>query len=154
MFFPVFFTVIWQLNRLNPSKKQAKRATEAVDSSVSELFAVQTEQIKEIIKTKNNQIKSYQQQLRQTEEDSPEIVSDVSGKDVTFEQITELVKVHYPKYSKLLPLFKGEIMKQVKGMTMEEILSYVGTLTGKNEAGDLTQAGSITGAQDRRVDWA
>jgi len=148
VFLPVFFVTIWQLNRLIPSKKQPKQAQNSADGSVSELFAVQTEQIKEIIKSKNNQIKSYQQQLRQTDEQTETIEAEPSGKAVTFEQITELVKMHYPQYSKMLPLFKGEIMKAVKGMTINEILGYVGSITGKNDGSDLTQAGSIAGAQD------
>jgi len=135
VFLPVFFVAIWQLNRLNPGKKQPKQAQSSADGSVSELFAVQTEQIKEIIRSKNNQIKSYQQQLRQDqEENQPES----TGKSATFEEISKLVQTTYPQYAPMLPLFKGQIMKAVKGMSITEIVQYIGTLTGQTGKSPLT----------------
>jgi len=129
LFVPVFVGLMWQLNRINPGKNQQKRATHAADSSVSELFAVQTEQIKEIIKSKNNQIKSYQQQLRQDgEQEEPG-----SEKQVTFEEITALVNQTYPKYAPMLPLMKKQIMEITKGMTLEQILEYVKQITGNKQ---------------------
>jgi len=148
VFIPVFFVGIWQLNRINPGKREPKKAQNSADGSVSELFAVQTEQIKEIIKSKNNQIASYQKQLRQTEEETVAEEPEILGKAVTFEQITELVKMHYPKYSKILPLFKGEIMKAVKGMTLNEIVQYIGSFTGQTQDGGIAQGGTPQNPQD------
>jgi len=151
VFLPVFFVVIWQLNRLNPGKKEPKKAQSSADGSVSELFAVQTEQIKEIIKSKNNQIKSYQQQLRQ---DQDENEPESSEKGATWQEITQLVQTTYPKYSPMLPLFKGQIMKAVKGMSITEIVQYIGTLSGQTGKSPLS-AGSITeNPQNNPSDWA
>jgi len=131
VFIPSFFAIIWQLNRLNPGKKEPKRATNAADSSVSELFAVQTEQIKEIVDAKNKQIKSYQRQLRQDQE---VIGPESTEKEVTFEEITALVNTQFPKYAKFLPLVKKQVMDATKGMSMEEILTYVKQFTGNQES--------------------
>jgi len=155
VFLPCFFVGIWQLNRLNPSKKQPKQAQNSADGSVSELFAVQTEQIKEIIKSKNNQIKSYQQQLRQDQEEqtiTPEPTT--KGNNVTWEQITELVNLKFPKYKKILPLFKKDIMKEVKGMSREEIIQLISTYTGKSEDSGLDQGEFTENQQDPRPNWA
>jgi len=151
VFLPVFFVVIWQLNRLNPGKKEPKKAQGSADGSVSELFAVQTEQIKEIVKSKNNQIKSLQQQLRQDQEESGPESSD---KGATFEEITQLVQTTYPQYAPILPLFKDQIMKAVKGMSITQIVQYIGTLTGQTGKSPLS-AGSVTqNPQTNPTDWA
>jgi len=130
IFTPVFIGLMWQLNRINPSKTHQKKASSAAESSVSELFAVQTEQIKEIVNAKNKQIKSYQLQLRQDQgENQPES----SEKEVTFEEITALVQQTYPKYSPMLPLMKKQIMEITKGMTLEQVLEYVKQITGNKQ---------------------
>jgi len=147
LFVPVFIGLMWQLNRINPSKTQQKKATNAADSSVSELFAVQTEQIKEIVNTKNKQIKSFQQQLRQNEEPLDQGID----KQVTFEEITALVQQTYPKYAPMLPLMKKQIMEITKGMTLEQIMEYVKQLTGNKEPqGSSTSITSTT----YNPDWA
>jgi len=129
LFVPVFIGLMWQLNRINPGKNQQKRATNAADSSVSELFAVQTEQIKEIVKSKNNQIKSFQQQLRQIDEE----IQPSNQKQITFEEISALVQQIYPKYAPMLPLMKTQIMEITKGMTLEQVTDYVKQLTGNQQ---------------------
>jgi len=130
IFVPVFIGIMWQLNRINPTKTHQKKASGAAESSVSELFAVQTEQIKEIVKSKNNQIKSYQQQLRQNDEE----LDPGDEKQVTFEEITALVKQTYPKYAPMLPLMKKQIMEITKGMSLEQILEYVKQITGNKQS--------------------
>jgi len=151
VFLPVFFVAIWQLNRLNPGKNQQKKATSAAETSVSDLFQVQTDQIKEIMGIKNKEIKSLRAQLRpEPEETEPE-----SGeKAVTFEQITELVNTSFPKYSKMLPFFKKDVMKAVKGMTMTEIVQYIGTLTGQTGKSPIDPGAPGSISQDYRTDWA
>jgi len=130
LFVPVFIGLMWQLNRINPSKIHQKKASGAAESSVSELFAVQTEQIKEIIKSKNNQIKSFQQQLRQ---DQDENQPESNEKQVSFEEITALVKQTYPKYTVMLPVFKKQIMEITKGMSLQQVLEYVKQFTGNQQ---------------------
>jgi len=146
LFVPVFIGLMWQLNRINPGKNQQKKATSAADSSVSELFAVQTEQIKEIVKSKNNQIKSFQQQLRQNEEEE----EPGNQKQVTFEEITALVQQTYPKYAPMLPLMKKQIMEITKGMTLDQILEYVKQITGIKQPQGLSDPQSL----EYNKDWA
>jgi len=150
MFVPIFIGVMWQLNRINPGKTHQKKATNAADSSVSELFAVQTEQIKEIVKSKNNQIKSYQQQLRQDQEENAPISEDLEKKQVTFEEITALVTQTYPKYAPILPLMKKQIMEMTKGMTLEQVLDYVKQITGNKQP----QAGLSPESAQYNPNWA
>jgi len=146
IFVPVFVGVLWQLNRINPSKTQQKKASGAAESSVSELFAVQTEQIKEIIKSKNNQIKSFQQQLRQDTEEPDQGID----KQVTFEQITAFVKQNYPKYAPMLPFMKKQIMEITKGMTLEQAIEYVKQITGNQQS----QAGLSPESAQYNPNWA
>lgn len=63
-------------------------------------------------------------------EDEEEEEEEPGKKQVTFEEIQELVKVSYPKYSGLLPVFKGQIMEATKGMSLEEVLQYVKNIKG------------------------
>jgi len=151
VFIPSFLAVIWQLNRVNPGKNPQKKAKNAADTSVSELFEVQTEQIKEILGSKNKQIKSLQSQLRQDQE---EIEPATTEKGASFEQITQLVKTTYPQYLTLLPLFKEQIMKATNGMTINEIIQYIGSLTGKTPASGLTEAATTQNPQNSPSDWA
>jgi len=146
LFVPVFIGLMWQLNRINPGKNQQKKATNAADTSVSELFAVQTEQIKEIVKSKNNQIKSFQQQLRQNDvELEPGI-----DQQVTFEEISALVQQTYPKYAPMLPLMKKQIMEITKGMTLEQVLEYVKQITGNKQSQGIPNQSSVA----YNPDWA
>lgn len=132
LFLPSFFGVIWYVNRLNPSKNQPKRATQAADTSVSELYAVQTEQIKDIVKLKNNEIKSLQSKLRLDQEIEQE-TPDSKDNQVQFEDIKALVTRGYPQYAKLLDLpgAKQWIKKQTKDMSLDEVISMVEGWTGK-----------------------
>jgi len=148
IFVSIFIGVMWQLNRINPGKNQQKRAVSAADSSVSELYAVQTEQIKDIVKSKNNEIKSYQQRLRQLE---PNIEENTENqKQITFEEITALVKQTYPKYLPMLPLMKKQIMEITKGMTLDQVLDYVKQITGNQQS----QSVSDQQSSEYNKDWA
>jgi len=142
IFIPSFAGVLWQLNRINPGKKTPKRAHDGVDTSLSELVAVQKEVVTEILKTKTNQIKSLEKKLKlETEVDEPE-----EGKEVVrFEDIKTLVKKSYPDYAKFLNMPGAEkyVMKQVKGMSLEECIEMVEEWTGKKVArGDGSEQNS------------
>lgn len=145
----VFGGVMWQLNRINPSKNKPKRAKEAADTSVSELYEVQTEQVKDIIKLKNNEIKSLQAKLRIETEETEEI--DPKDTQVQFEDIKTLVKKAYPQYGKFLdfPFAKKEIMKATKGMTLDEIITMVEDWTGKKIKDHSGLEQGITTDEDR-----
>ena len=131
LFIPSFAGVIWYVNRLNPSKNPTKKANQAADTSVSELYEVQTNQVKDIIKLKNNEIKSLQSKLRIDQQEEEEI--DTKDTEVQYADIKTLVKKAYPQYAKFLdlPFAKKEIMKATKGMTLDEVITMVEDWTGK-----------------------
>ena len=79
-------------------------------------------------------------ELAEEEQEAPEI----AGKQVTFEEITALVKTHAPKYGKMLPLVKKQVMEAVEGMSMEEVLDYVKQFTGDKQPEGGTPPESAT----------
>jgi len=144
MFFPIFFVVIWQLNRLNPNKKAQK----AGDNSIKELYNVFNNQVTDVLKLKDKQISSLAAKLRISEEEEEE--EDPIGKPITFEEITALVKQTYPKYAPMLPVFKKQIMEITKGMTLEQVMEYVKQITGNKQS----QEGLIPESPEYNPNWA
>jgi len=139
MFFPIFFVAVWQLNRMNPNKKAVK----AGDNSIKEMYNVYSQQVQDVLKVKDRQIQSLSTKLRSFESEEEEEEEDDGVKPVTFEEITALVDSKYPKYAKLLPLVKKQVMEATKGMTMNEILSYVKQFTGNTETAGTSNPESI-----------
>jgi len=151
IFIPSFMGILWQLNRINPSKKGAKRAHEAVDTSLSELFGVQKEQIEEILKSKTNQIRSLEKKLRlDSEENQIETSADPKDTQVRYEDIQALVKSQYPDKAKYLdiPFIKKEIIKATKGMTLDEALTMVENWTGKKISRDTKSQSAVGQIED------
>jgi len=145
VFIPVFLMVIWQLNRLNPIKKGAK----AGDSSIKELYSVYNTQVSDVLKLKDKVIASQQAKLRNFE-DQDEQEELGAEKQVTFEEITALVKQAYPKFTPMLPVFKKQIMEITKGMSLQEVLEYVKQITGNKQPEAITSPESVTWNKD----WA
>jgi len=139
VFLPLVFVGIWQLNRLNPTKKAQK----AGDSSIRELYSVYNDQVSDVLKIKDKVISSLQAKLRNFEEEEQEEPDD-GVKPVTWEEVTALVTTHYPKYAGLLPLVKKQVMEATKGMTREEILNYVKQFTGNKQSEAVTTPESAT----------
>jgi len=139
VFIPVFFVVIWQLNRLNPVKKSVK----AGDSSVRSMYEVYNTQVTDVLKLKDKAISSLTAKLRNLEEDNEKEEEDNGVKPVTFEEITGLVNTKYPKYAKFLPLVKKQVMDATKGMTMQEILEYVKSFTGNQQSQESSNPESV-----------
>jgi len=153
VFLPCFFVGIWQLNRLNPIKKGLK----AGDSSIKEMYGVYNQQVTDVLKVKDKQISSLSAKMRNYEQE--DLVEELgpNEKGATFEEIQKLVHTTYPKYDTILPLFKKQIMEGVKGMSLNEIIQYISTLTGKTtqvtESG-IPPFGATQGDQNKPVDWA
>jgi len=129
VFLPLLFVGIWQLNRLNPNKKSNK----AADSSIKELYTVYNTQVSDVLKLKDKSIASLQAKLRNFEEPAEE-GEPGNEKQVSFEEITALVKQSYPKYTVMLPVFKKQIMEVTKGMSLEQVLDYVKQITGNQQS--------------------
>jgi len=145
IFLPLLFVGVWQLNRVNPTRKGAK----AGDSSIKELYSVYNQQVNDVLKIKDKQISSLTAKLRVFDEPNEEEL-DNGVKPVTWDEITALVTTQYPKYANLLPLVKKQVMDATKGMTMQEILEYVKTFTGNKQPQESPTPQSIT----YNPDWA
>jgi len=145
VFLPLLLVGIWQLNRLNPNKK----ANKAGDSSIKELYSVYNTQVSDVLKLKDKSIASLQAKLRNFEEPNEE-EQPGDEKQVTFEEITALVKQTYPKYTSLLPLLKKQIMEATKGMTLEQVIEYVKQITGNQQSQAVTNPESLAWNKD----WA
>jgi len=122
---------------VNPVKKAQKRNESSLFDNLTEYREVEKGTILDILKQKDNQIKSLNARIKQFE---PTVEEDPSTKGVSFEEITALVKQSYPQYSFMLPLMKKQIMEITKDMSMEEILTYVKQITGNKQPQGETQS--------------
>jgi len=157
VFLPIFFTVIWQLNRINPSKKGVKRSKDQADSSISELIGVQNSQTKVILDQKNNQIKSLERKLSYFDEDSEE----EDSKEVKFEDLKILAKQQGINPLILeMPFVKKNVIKYTKGMSLEEVLESIKEID-KLTGGKILKGGAKQKQDDpfkqyteqNRMDW-
>jgi len=139
IFLPVFSVTVWQLNRLNPTKKGLK----AGDSSIRDMYDTYNQQVQDVLKVKDKQIQSLSAKLRVSEEEPEENEP---------EQVADLVK--NPEIQKLLqekginpalldnPIIQKYIKKYTKGMSIEqviEIANQLGFLKGNKQS----QGGTI-----------
>lgn len=149
MMFGVFALMGMKMFRPDSNRKKAK--VEATDSAQKEIISS-----KDItITTLKNELRSLNGKLTRFRDQEPEYDEEVTengGKPVTWEEITALVKTQYPKYAKLLPLFKTQIMDATKGMSMAEILDYVKQIKGDQQPQEGT--GLTPDASGYRPDWA
>jgi len=124
IFLPLLFVGIWQLNRVNPNK----RAIKAGDNSIRDMYNTYSQQVQDVLKVKESQIKSLSTKLRNYEEEPEEEEQEVS----------ELVK--NPEIQKLLqqrginpallanPVISKMIKKYTKGMSIEQVLEIAQSL--------------------------
>ncbi len=128
------FGAIYYKKSLNPVKKAQKRNELSLFDNLTDYREVEKNTITDILKQKDNQIKSLNARITKLEpfEDEDNILN--NKKSVSFEDLQGLVQSEYPKYAMLMPLLKKQIMETTKGMTMEEILGYVKQLTGNKKS--------------------
>jgi len=131
---------------------QVKRVKKEVQESAN----------KEVISSKDMTITTLKDELRSVKgklyktlaleaEEEEEEEPDNQVKPVTWEEITALVNSTYPKYAKLLPLVKKQVMDATKGLSMEEILNYVKQFTGGQQPQATT---GPTAAEPYNPNWA
>jgi len=125
--FGTIFSAIWYKKSLNPVKKAQKRNEMSLFDNLTDYREVERATITDILKQKDNQIKSLNARIKTFE---PVEEENQPKKGVTWDEIQTLVKQSYPKYSVMLPLMKKQIMEMTKGMSMDELLDYVKQLTG------------------------
>jgi len=150
VFIPLLFVGVWQLNRVNPTRKGAK----AGDSSIKELYSVYNQQVSDVLKIKDKQISSLTAKLRlydeQDEQEEPEEVADL---------------IKNPEIQKLLqekginptlldnPVIQKYIKKYTKGMSIEQVLEIakqLGLLKGSKES----QSPIKQESQEYNPNWA
>jgi len=117
----------------SPVKKAQKRNEISLFDHLTEYREVEKGTISDILKQKDNQIKSLNARLKQLEPVEEAEPQEVSGKSITWEEVQTLVHEAAPKYAMALPMFKKQIMQQVKGMTMQEVIELVKQFTGNKQ---------------------
>jgi len=137
--FGSIFTAIYYKKSLNPVKKAQKRNEMSLFDNLTDYREVEKSTIADILKQKDNQIKSLNARIKQFE---PLDEEDQPKKGVSWEEITALVNQNYPKYGPLLPLMKKQIMDMTKGMSLDEILGYVKQITGNKQPGTISDPAS------------
>lgn len=142
VFIPALFVAIYMKKGQNPVKKARKNAEMSLFDNLTQYREVEKSTIADILKRKDSEIKSLNVRLKQFE---PLDEDDQPKKGVvSWEEITALVNQSYPKYTSLLPIMKKQIMELTKGMSLDEILTYVGQLTGNKQSKGSTDEQSQT----------
>jgi len=119
----VFAMLVYGLNRHNPSKK----ATKSGSDGVQDMYSVYSEQVKDILKLKDNHIKRLNAQLQQEIGSDDETDQPVAK----YEDLKALAKEAGINPLILeMPFVKTQIKKYTKGMSIEEIISTVKELKG------------------------
>jgi len=133
--FGSIFGAIYYKKSLNPVKKAQKRNEMSLFDNLTDYREVEKSTIADILKQKDNQIKSLNARIKQFE---PLDEIEEPKKGVTWEEIQTLVKEAAPQYATFLPLMKKQIMEVTKGMSMEELLQYVKQFTGNKQSQGIT----------------
>ena len=116
---------------MNPVSKDKKRNELSLFDNLTQYREVEKGTIMDILKQKDTQIKSLNARIIKLE---PFDDNDAEEKSVSWEEIQALVNQAYPQYGKFLPLMKKQIMDLTKGMSLDEILTYVKTITGNKQS--------------------
>jgi len=133
--FSAVLTAIWYKKGQNPAKKAKKSAEISMFDNLIEYREVEKGTIADILHQKDAQIKSLNARIKLLE---PELEPESPTTGVKWEEIQLLVKQSYPQYALALPMFKGQIMKAVKGMTLNEVITNVQSIikgSGKSPIG-------------------
>jgi len=126
-----FSLVGMRMFKPNEHHKQAKK--EVQDTAQKEVIASKDITIT-TLKDELRSVMGKLTRLRDKEPEEEEEEPDNGVKPVTFEEITALVNTQYPKYAKLLPLVKKQIMDATNGMSLDDILQYVKQFTGNQQS--------------------
>jgi len=110
--------------KLKPSKSSKTKVIDAASGSVSELFDVSNKQTKDILKVKDNVIRSLQQKLNllKDEEDQEQ----QQGTAIQWEDVKALAKAKGINPLLLeIPFVKKQAKSFIKDMTMEDLIANV-----------------------------
>jgi len=150
IFLPLLFVGIWQLNRVNPTKKAQK----AGDDSIRQLYSVHNQQVTDVLKLKDKQISSLTAKLRLYEEDNEEEAPTEVGDLVKNPEIQKLLQQKGINPALLdNPIIQKYIKKYTKGMSIEQVLEIAnqfGFLKGNKQS----QEGAIGQPTTYNPNWA
>jgi len=115
--------VIYGINRLNPAKKAQKSGSDGV----KDMYSVYSDQVRDILKLKDNHIKRLNREIQEEES----VSSDTDQEPAKYEDLKALAKEAGINPLLLeMPFVKTQIKKYTKGMSIEEIISTVKELKG------------------------
>jgi len=134
-----------KLYKANEGKNKPKTRKDTAIDTLDKVNDATIERLSKELKKESGRANRLQA-LKEQYEGSEEEPEENEQKQVTFEEITTLVKQSYPKYLGLLPLMKKQIMEATKGMSLDEVLDYVKQFTGNKESSTGDPA-SITNAE-------
>jgi len=150
IFLPVFFVAIWQLNRVNPTKKGLK----AGDNSIKEMYNTYNQQVQDVLKVKDKQIASLSAKLRTYDEDTEQESNPDVGELVKNPEIQKLLQAKGINPALLdNPILQKLIKKYTKGMSIEQILEIAQSL-GFLKGNKQSQEGAIGQPQEYNPNWA
>jgi len=147
VYMTTFAGVMWAIKRPKQGKKKVQ---ESSSDSVGEMFDTSSRGYKDIIKVKDNQIRSLTAKLNlNTEPDDMGIMYQVPE----WEDVKSIAKTQGINPLLLeIPMVKKEVKKLIKGMTLDEITKNVGefkTLAAKygfklgDKTGDKSKTGDV-----------
>jgi len=130
--------VFYGINRLNPTKRASKSGSDGV----RDMYSVYSDQIKDILKLKDNHIKRLNAEIQQN---STYEEQDDQNTPAKYDDLKALAKEAGINPLILeMPFVKNQIKKYTKGMSIEEIIStakelksFIGNKKPKSE--DPTQ---------------
>jgi len=117
-------TLVLVMIKLKPSKSGRNKVENAASSSVSELYEVSNKQTKDILKVKDNLIRSLQQKLHllRDEEDQEQ----QAGTAIQWDDVKALAKAKGINPLLLeIPFVKKQAKSFIKDMTMEDLIANV-----------------------------
>jgi len=133
----------------NVSKTKVKTRKENADNVLQQVNEEAIDRLSVQLKKESGRANKLQQ-LRDKEA-GVEYEDEPSGQSASWEEIQELIKVSYPQYSSLAPLFKKQILKATKGMSVEDIIKTVQQFVKGSGQSNSATAGID---QTYRADWA
>lgn len=126
VYIPSFIGALWVLKRPKTGKK---RAVDTSGDTVSEMFDTTSRGYKEIIKVKDNQVRSLASKLKLNQDEETVDQQGLLDQEPTWEDVKAFAKAEgiNPLYLEI-PMVKKEVKKLIKGMSIQEIQENVGEL--------------------------
>jgi len=146
IFFPLLCVGIWQLNRVNLTKRGLK----AGDSSIKEMYSVYNQQVTDVLKVKDKQISSLSTKLRNFEEEEEEI-DEKEVKPMQLEGLKPILAsrglnpalLDLPFVQGLIKKYTKVIKKYTKDLSVDEISQLIGLFAGGKQPQQSNQDATL-----------